>query len=205
MSLTLRKAFNPTERTRTEAMLYVMDHSRAGALVQLLIMEALGRNYEPTDATKHRPGESNADVLARLIEADRLLGRESAYDALLAYAKPWAGLSPEAAEKAMGKAAGMINPLAWVRAAEDVKAALEAAQPDPEPAPKLADHEQAQVSVTVKNGRYGEVYLSETFGEDAARAELGATLDRLLRGKPGRSLTVELTLDEAAQSDDDED
>jgi hypothetical protein len=123
-----------TERTQSEALVYVMDHSRAGALVQLLIIDSLDKHYEPKGASAHRDGSTNMDTLLRLLEADRLLGRTMTVDSVRKQADGLvaAGLEGVRASFAKSKGlSGMIHPDSWFRAAEDVKRALDLAQPDP--------------------------------------------------------------------------
>jgi hypothetical protein len=123
-----------TERTQSEALVYVMDHSRAGALVQLLIIDSLDKHYQPHEATAHRDGATNMDTLLRLLEADRLLGRTMTLDSVREQVDSLieAGLDEVRAQFAKSKGiGGMIHPDSWFRAAEDVKRALDLAQPDP--------------------------------------------------------------------------
>lgn len=192
----------PSERTKTEAVLHIMEHSRAGGVIQLFIMDALGKSYKPKTATGHRPGESNLDVVTRLLGADSALGRTMAFDVIKGYADANVNVGAEGIAKAFADAGnGMINPLAWFRAAEDAKAALDAAIPDPAPAPKLAAWEQATYSLVVKAGRYGDaLFDSDELSEDALRDEIALRIAKL---KTGEGCTIYVTKASDADSDED--
>lgn len=140
-----------TARSPTEALVYVMDHSRAGALVQLLIMDALGKHYAPQPAVAHRAGETNMDVLLRLLEADRLVGRTMALDAVKVQVDGTlaAGLEAVRAQFAEAKGlGGMIHPDSWFRAAEDIERALTLAQGE-EPAGPVVDRTRALINAAL--------------------------------------------------------
>jgi len=149
--LAINKVFDPSARTKTEALLFVMDHSRAGAVVQLAIMEGLNRAYQPEP--KHRPGETNLDLLSRLLTADRLLGRTMAMDAVRAYCGAAVKMG-KAAVLRQFEAVPMINGGAWFTACEDVIIALDAAMDDIDPNTEstVQPWEEAELSLVLRDG-----------------------------------------------------
>ncbi len=129
----------PQEMTRTEALLHVMNFCRAGALVQAVIMDALGKGYpDAARAVVYRTGDTNEDVVRRLLAADAMLGRSDTLDVVKAYADEVVKLGREdvARQFEQSGAARMIHPAAWSTACEDIAHAMGVALPDPAPAGK---------------------------------------------------------------------
>jgi hypothetical protein len=119
-----------TQRTPREAVVYVMEHSRGGALVQAYIRHALDQTHPEKQACECRGEEVNTDMLLRVLEADRLLGRDAVVDGLRKYTDAVIARGLDGLRKDFGDMAGMINPDAWMRCAEDVKHALDLAAED---------------------------------------------------------------------------
>lgn len=118
------------QRTPREAVVYVMEHSRGGALVQAYIRHALDQTHPEKQACECRGNEVNTDMLLRLLEADRLLGRDSVVDGVRKYTDAVIARGLEGLREDFGDMAGLVNPDAWMRCAEDVKHALDLAAKD---------------------------------------------------------------------------
>lgn len=128
----LNPIFRKTEAQRTprEAVVYVMEHSRGGALVQAFIRHALDQTHPEKQACECRGEEVNTDMLLRLLEADRLLGRDAVVDGVRSYTEAVIARGLDGLTEDFGTMSGMISPAAWMRCAEDVKRALDLAAED---------------------------------------------------------------------------
>jgi hypothetical protein len=92
-------------------VVYVMEHSRAGALVQAFIRHALDQTHPEKQACECRGEEVNTDMLLRLLEADRLLGRDSVVDGLRKYTEAVIARGLDGLRKDFGDMSGWSTPM----------------------------------------------------------------------------------------------
>jgi hypothetical protein len=172
----LNPIFRKTEAQRTprEAVVYVMEHSRAGALVQAFIRHALDQTHPEKQACECRGEEVNTDMLLRLLEADRLLGRDSVVDGLRKYTEAVIARGLDGLRKDFGDMAGMVNPDAWMRCAEDVKHALDLAAED---APHAERKPLADRLGMIANAAFAVVDADSYTDKDRATGKLAHVLD----------------------------
>lgn len=128
----LNPIFRKTEAQRNprEALVYVMEHSNGGALVQAFIRHALDQTYPDKGACECRGDEVNLDMLLRVLEADRLLGRDAAVTGVRLFAEAVVERGDAGLREDFGSMTNLVNPEAWMRCAVDVKHALDLACAD---------------------------------------------------------------------------